>query len=89
MKPPPIRTTPLLHTLQALLEWARASGIEWNRALRPASFGGLRGLAATRPLQPDDILVSVPRARAITLAPKQRCPCPDFVSKEYWSAAPW
>ncbi len=23
------------------------------------------------------------------VAPKQRCPCPDFVTADYWAAAPW
>ncbi len=31
----------------------------------------------------------MPRTAAMTLAPKQRCPCPDFVSVDYWAAAPW
>lgn len=41
-------------------------------------------------LQPEEVLVSVPRATAITLAPKQRAPA--FVKPEFWAntkACPW
>lgn len=71
-----------------LLEWAKSIGIQLER-LAPAEFGGLRGLAATAGIKADDILISVPRQRAITLAPKQKCPCPEFIDAGFWAGAPW
>ena len=72
----------------AFLDWARAAGIDFPR-LRPASFAGLRGLAAAAPIGADDVIASVPRGAALTLPPKQRCPCPEFVTPEFWDSVPW
>ncbi|GBF88574.1 hypothetical protein Rsub_01289 [Raphidocelis subcapitata] len=72
----------------AFLAWARGAGASFER-LRPASFAGLRGLAAAAPIKADDLILSVPRGAAITLPPKQRCPCPEFVTPAFWDAAPW
>jgi len=72
----------------AFLDWARSAGVAFDR-LRPAQFGGLRGLAASAPISADDLIISVPRPAALTLPPRQRCPCPEYVSAEYWDAAPW
>jgi hypothetical protein len=72
----------------SFLDWARGAGIAFDR-LRPAQFGGLRGLAAAAPIRADDVILSVPRAAALTLPPRQRCPCPEFVTPEFWDAAPW
>jgi hypothetical protein len=72
----------------AFLAWARGAGAAFER-LRPATFGGLRGLAAAAPIKADDLIVSVPRAAALTLPPRQRCPCPDYVTPEFWDGAPW
>lgn len=44
--------------------------------LQPAAFDGVRGLAAKNDMAADEIIVSVPRQTALTLPPKQRCPCP-------------
>lgn len=74
--------------MQALFEWARQQGIQLG-SIRPAAFQGLRGLAAAASIKADDIVLSVPRSLAITLAPKQRCPCPDYVSAEWWAGTPW
>jgi len=49
----------------------------------------MRGMAAAAEIKPDDIVVSVPRQSAITLPPKSKCPCPDFVSPQYWESSPW
>lgn len=51
------------------------TGIEFPK-LQPAAFEGVRGLAAKSDIAVDDIIVSVPRQAALTLPPKQRCPCP-------------
>ncbi|KAF5841378.1 hypothetical protein DUNSADRAFT_13246 [Dunaliella salina] len=73
------------------LEAAKQLGIK--NKLRPAEFAGLRGMCL--PLESLDksvegeILVSVPRRSSITLAPKQRCPFPDWINTEYWQPAPW
>lgn len=73
---------------KGLLSWASGVGISCSK-LKPATFGGLRGMVATADIKTDDLLVSVPKQAAITLAPKQRNPCRDFVTDEYWGAAPW
>jgi hypothetical protein len=73
---------------QGFLAWARGAGISLDR-VTPAEFGGLRGLAATAAIRADDLVVSVPRGAALTLPPRQRCPCTDFCSAEFWDAAPW
>lgn len=73
---------------QAFLDWARAAGIAFAKA-RVAAFGGERGLAAAADIAADDVIVSVPRGAALTLPPKQRCPCPEFVAPAYWDASPW
>lgn len=52
-----------------------AAGIEFPK-LQPAAFDGVRGLAARNDIPADEIIVSVPRQIALTLPPKQRCPCP-------------
>ncbi|KIZ03308.1 hypothetical protein MNEG_4645 [Monoraphidium neglectum] len=72
----------------AFLDWAKAAGVAFDR-LRPAAYGGLRGLAAAAPIKTDDLILSVPRAAALTLPPRQRCPCPEYVTAEFWDAAPW
>jgi hypothetical protein len=73
---------------KAFLDWARGAGVEFSR-LAPAQFAGLRGLAATAPIRADDLIISVPRGVALTLPPRQRCPCADYCSPEFWDAAPW
>ncbi|KAK9858874.1 hypothetical protein WJX84_003329 [Apatococcus fuscideae] len=57
--------------------------------LRPASFQGLRGMAACKDLQLDDELTSVPLGMALVVPPRQNCPFPDKVKKEFWSESPW
>jgi hypothetical protein len=73
---------------KGLLSWASGVAISCSK-LKPATFGGLRGMVASADIKTDDLLVSVPKQAAITLAPKQRNPCRDFVTDEYWGAAPW
>lgn len=51
------------------------AGIEFAK-LQPATFDGVRGLAAKNDIAADEIIVSVSRQTALTLPPKQRCPCP-------------
>lgn len=74
---------------QKFLSWARGQGsLKWSR-LAVASFGGVRGIAATGELKADDLLVEVPRRSAVVLAPKQRNACPDLVTDDWWKSAPW
>eukprot|EP00775_Hariotina_reticulata_P001404 gene1404-1747_t len=73
---------------QSFLDWARSAGIS-SAKLKPATFNGIRGLAASIDIAFDELLVSVPRQAALTLPPKQRCPCPQFVHATYWDTAPW
>ena len=58
--------------------------------LAPHLCTGLRGLASMdTPISPDDLLISVPRELAITLAPKQPCPFPELVPNEAWREVRW
>lgn len=63
-------------------------GIQFGK-LKPAVVDGERGLVANQSIGVDDIVIQVPRQVALTLPPKQRCPCQDFVSAEYWDSSPW
>ena len=74
---------------KAFISWARAAGIKCHPNISPASFGGLRGVAATGSIRSNDVLVTVPRDVAIVLAPKQRNPCPSYVTDAWWREAPW
>ena len=47
--------------------------------LTQAYFGDLRGAQALDSIAPDEMLVTVPKAAALVVAPSERCPCPDFV----------
>lgn len=46
-------------------------------------------MKAIKTLAPEELFVSVPRAAALVVEPKGRCPCPDFVNAEFWKQAPW
>ncbi|WIA22825.1 hypothetical protein OEZ86_009775 [Tetradesmus obliquus] len=85
-QPPPVYIED--SATQTFLNWATSAGIQFPK-LKPATFSGVRGLAASSDIQVDDVIVSVPRGKALTLPPKQRCPCPEFVSAAYWDASPW
>lgn len=85
-QPAPVYIQDALTT--SFLDWARSAGIAFDR-LRPAQFAGLRGLAASAQIKTDDLVLSVPRQAALTLPPKQRCPCPEYVTAEFWDSAPW
>lgn len=54
-----------------------------------ASFEGLRGAQALQEVAAGELFVSVPRAAALVVEPRQRCPCPDFVGGQFWKQAPW
>ncbi len=73
---------------QTLLQWAKEQGLQFS-SVKPAMFSGLRGLAAAVNIRQDDIMMSVPRDVAITARAGQKCPCPDFISPDFWAAAPW
>ena len=73
---------------RSFLDWAKSQGIV-SASLSPSTFSGLRGLAAVAAVKPDDVLISVPRKAALTISPKQRCPFPDYVTRDYWDKAPW
>lgn len=85
-QPPPVYIQD--SATNAFLDWAKSAGIAFDR-LRPAQFGGLRGLVAAAPIKTDDIILSVPRQVSLTLPPKLRCPCPDYIQPEFWDSAPW
>lgn len=69
-------------------EWAKSVGIYFAK-LKPAEFQRLRGMGAVSDIKMDDVVLSVPRAAAITLAPKQKCPCINLVNQQYWDTSPW
>lgn len=74
--------------LGAFVSWAQQAGIKFE-CTAPATFGALRGVSATSGIQPGDDIMCLPRAAALTLGPKQKCPFPDFVAADYWASAPW
>lgn len=74
---------------KAFIAWARGAGIKCHPNISPASFGGLRGVGATGSIRSKDLLVTVPRDVAVVLAPKQRNPCPAYVTDAWWREAPW
>mmetsp|Transcript_22162 Transcript_22162/g.56310 ORF Transcript_22162/g.56310 Transcript_22162/m.56310 type:complete len:522 (-) Transcript_22162:24-1589(-) len=55
--------------------------------LKPAEFGGIRGMGASADIKPDEIIMSIPRTNAIRLSPKQSPP--PGIAPEYWGKAPW
>ena len=50
---------------------------------------GVRGMQATAPIAAAETLVTLPRAAALLLTPKMRCPFPDTVDATYWDGSPW
>jgi hypothetical protein len=54
--------------------------------LSPASFGGLRGMAAAEDIAKETVICSVPRGSSIVLTPKMKNPCPDFIHSDYWNS---
>jgi len=76
-------------TTQDYLEWARNAGISFPKVTQALFDDGLRGMKALEPISPDEFFVSVPRGAALVVEPKGRCPCPHFVSSDYWKQAPW
>lgn len=77
IKQPGSTTYALLMHLSPVPLWGVCvcTGIEFPK-LQPAAFQGVRGLAAKNDITADEIIVSVPRSAALSLPPKQRCPCP-------------
>ncbi|GLC36601.1 hypothetical protein PLESTB_000254700 [Pleodorina starrii] len=74
---------------QAFMSWARGPASIRFAGVRPSTFAGVRGLAASSDVANDALLVEVPRRSAVVLAPKQRNSCPGLVTDEWWRAAPW
>jgi len=50
---------------------------------------GVRGMRATAPIAAAETLVTLPRAAALLLTPRMRCPFPDIVDAAYWDGSPW
>ena len=46
-------------------------------------------MQATAPIAAEETLVTLPRAAALLLTPKMRCPFPDFIDSGYWDTSPW
>ncbi len=74
---------------QAFLNWARGPASIRFAGVRPSTFGGVRGLAASADIANDALIVEVPRRSAVVLAPKQRNSCPGLVTDDWWRSAPW
>ncbi|GIL58110.1 hypothetical protein Vafri_12963 [Volvox africanus] len=74
---------------QAFMSWARGPASIRFSGVRPSTFAGVRGLAASSDIATDALMVEVPRHSAVVLAPKQRNPCPDMVTDDWWKSAPW
>lgn len=55
-----------------------------------AFFGGLRGGKALEQINAEEPFITLPRAAALVVSPKERCPCPpSFVDSSFWNDAPW
>ncbi|KAG2445470.1 hypothetical protein HXX76_000087 [Chlamydomonas incerta] len=74
---------------QAFMNWARGPASIRFAGVKPSTFAGIRGLAASGDIANDALIVEVPRRSAVVLAPKQRNSCPGMVNDEWWKAAPW
>ncbi|EFJ50052.1 hypothetical protein VOLCADRAFT_104004 [Volvox carteri f. nagariensis] len=74
---------------QAFMSWARGPASIRFSGVRPSTFGGVRGLAASSDIPDDALVVEVPRRSAVVLAPKQRNSCPGMVTDDWWKSAPW
>lgn len=46
-------------------------------------------MQAREAIAPDESFVSLPRAAALVVTPKIKCPFPDFVDPTFWSEKPW
>lgn len=71
-----------------LAKWAERSGVQ-APLLRLADFSGLRGMAASRDIEVDEPLASLPKDAALLVVPKMPCPFPELCSPELWDSSPW
>ena len=46
-------------------------------------------MQATAPIAAEETLVTLPRAAALLLTPKMRCPFPEYLDVGYWDTSPW
>eukprot|EP00198_Chlamydomonas_reinhardtii_P006814 XP_001696150.1 protein N-methyltransferase [Chlamydomonas reinhardtii] len=74
---------------QTFMNWARGPASIRFAGVKPSTFAGIRGLAASSDIANDALIVEVPRHSAVVLAPKQRNSCPGMVNDEWWKNAPW
>ncbi|KAG2428873.1 hypothetical protein HYH02_014196 [Chlamydomonas schloesseri] len=74
---------------QAFMNWARGPASIRFAGVKPSTFAGIRGLAASSDIANDALIVEVPRRSAVVLAPKQRNSCPGMVTDDWWKGAPW
>lgn len=68
--------------------WAREAGIHAPK-LTQAYFGDIRGAKALDVISPTETFVNVPLKAALVVAPKEKCPCPDYIDSGYWGTGPW
>ncbi|KAG2482134.1 hypothetical protein HYH03_018920 [Edaphochlamys debaryana] len=91
--PPPAKQPPAVllddARTQAFMSWARGPASIKFSGVRPSTFGGVRGLAASADLAPERLLVEVPRRSALVLAPAARNGAPGLVTDAWWKGAPW
>lgn len=71
------------------MSWARGPASIRFAGVRPSTFAGVRGLAASSDVSNEALLVEVPRRSAVVLAPKQRNSCSGLVTDDWWKSAPW
>ncbi|KXZ50177.1 hypothetical protein GPECTOR_17g814 [Gonium pectorale] len=69
--------------------WAYGPASIRFSGVKPSTFAGIRGLAASSDIANDALIVEVPRRSALVLAPKQRNSCPGMVTDDWWKSAPW
>lgn len=71
------------------ITWAKSAGIVFPKVKQSYFDEGLRGCRALEAIKSNETFVTVPRASALIVDPNTPCPCPNFVSKDYWKQAPW
>jgi hypothetical protein len=88
--PPATAAAPLSDApTAALMSWARSNGIR-APLLTPASFGGLRGMAAVGDISAGSAVASVPHAAVLeTTSVSRVCPHRGVCPPRAWAALPW
>ena len=83
---PVIRMSAGIASKTAFEQWADKSGIT-APSLHLEDFDGVRGVSATKELQPNERVLAVPSKLALQVTTAQRAP--DWSDEAVWRKAPW